>query len=167
MLSFLPGLRKQVVRQVDQWSSLPMSPTWKNPSIPSLQLPQRVLLPQDARHYERDVTPRLRIQHSPARCLANDRERSTSATLFPVPNTILADVNSNKILNLRLQHFCGRDLNNIRAWLHMVNQQLIVYDIPEHKRVPLAAQALCGDAFTFYYYFVSCNNYIDSTWKVF
>ena len=43
----------------------------------------------------------------------------------------------------------------------------MVYDVPEHKRVSLAAQALRGDAFTFYYYFVSCNNDVDPTWKVF
>ena len=99
-----------------------------------------------------------------------DRDRSTSATPFPVYNTTPqndpADTNG-KIPNLRLQHFRGRDLDNVRAWLHMVNQQFMVYDIPEHKKVLLVAQALRGDAFTFYYYLVSSDNNVDPSWKVF
>ena len=154
--------------------STPQSPVRAPPSPPVQQEPPPAPSAPPPAHQEqlpvlpyRSSTRPPPTGHMPGPSATPPAIREMTAFTTATGDLIQPGNESQRLPNMKLSRFRGRDGENIQAWLRELDRYFLLYNIKEHQKVAIMASALRDDAKNFAQYLVAENDDEDPPWKEF
>lgn len=149
--------------QQDRPSVTPATPVHQERPLasPALQREETPVIPY------RSVSRPPATGHMPGPSATPPHVREMTAFTTATGESIQPGGESQRLPNVKLSRFWGKDGENIQAWLRELDRYLLLYNVKEHQKVIIMASALRGDAKDYAQYLVAENDEVDPPWKEF
>lgn len=136
------------------------------------RIPERTTVPprdgQEPSPVEPYRTPRPRqTVHLPGPSASPPLAREMTAFITAIGEMIQPGYDNQRLSNMKLSKFRGKDNNDISAWFRELDRYFLLYNVKDHQKVTIASERLRGGARSYMAYLVRENNEVDPIWQQF
>ena len=90
-----------------------------------------------------------------------------TAFITAIGEMIQPGYDNQRLSNMKLSKFRGKDNNDISAWFRELDRYFLLYNVKDHQKVTIASERLRGGARSYMAYLVRENNEVDPIWQQF